>query len=308
MALDRYGRAVDWDEPSWWEGVTAWIGAAVQITGPITAVHEHGWSRVLRVPTDDGTAWFKATIDFLRHEAPLLALLHSAVPHTVPVVLGVDAERGWLLTADAGVALRTVVERERSLDRWAEVLTHYSHLQRAVEDQVDNLLALGVPDLRLARLPERYAELVDAVGSFDPRLSAAIPRVTEMCEELASFGITETLQHDDLHDGQVFVDSGHYRIIDWGDAVVSHPFCTLSVTLEGVIQWGLDDVEGSVDTAPFRDAYLRAFGSPRSLARAAELATRLGWAARAVATHAAGGEEPERIRTRLRMFLDGRPR
>lgn len=88
---------------------------------------------------------------------------------------------------------------------------------------------------------------------------------------------------------------------------MSHPFCTLSVTLEDVMQWGLDDVEGSVDTAPFQDAYLRAFGSPQSLTRAAELATRLGWAARAVATHATGGEEPDRIRTRLGMFLDGRP-
>jgi hypothetical protein len=48
-------------------------------------------------------------------------------------------------------------------------------------------------------------------------------------------------------------------LMDWGDACISHPFFTLSVTLEGVIAWGLDDVEGSVDTAPFRDAYLAPF-------------------------------------------------
>ena len=46
--------------------------------------------------------------------------------------------------------------------------------------------------------------------------------------------------------------------------------------------------------------------APGDLARAADVAVRLGWAARAVATHAAGHEEPERIHTRLRMFLDGR--
>ena len=75
----------------------------------------------------------------------------------------------------------------------------------------------------------------------------------------ASYGIAETLQHDDLHDGQVFLKDGQHLVMDWGDACISHPFFTLSVTLEGVLAWGLDDVENSVDTTPFRDAYLRPY-------------------------------------------------
>ena len=47
--------------------------------------------------------------------------------------------------------------------------------------------------------------------------------------------------------------------MDWGDACISHPFFTLSVTLEGVLAWGLDDEEDSEDTAPYRDAYLEPF-------------------------------------------------
>ena len=81
-------------------------------------------------------------------------------------------------------------------------------------------------------------------------------RVEDLAEELASYGIAETLQHDDLHDGQVFLKDGQHLVMDWGDACISHPFFTLSVTLEGVLAWGLDDVENSVDTTPFRDAYL----------------------------------------------------
>ena len=84
-------------------------------------------------------------------------------------------------------------------------------------------------------------------------------RVEEMCDELAGYGLPETIQHDDFHDGQVFVRDGRYLLLDWGDACVSHPFFTLSVTLEGQLAWGLDDVHGSVDVRPFRDAYLRAF-------------------------------------------------
>jgi Ser/Thr protein kinase RdoA (MazF antagonist) len=140
----------------------------------------------------------------------------------------------------------------------------------------------------------------------EPRFRAAASYVAELCEQLATYGIAETVQHDDLHDGQVFVRDGRHLIMDWGDACVSHPFFTLSVTLEGVLAWGLDDVEDSVDTAPFRDAYLAPFAERYAgdLVAASEVAVRLGWAARAVNGHVPGEEKG--TLTRLRMFLDGR--
>jgi aminoglycoside phosphotransferase (APT) family kinase protein len=118
------------------------------------------------------------------------------------------------------------------------------------------------------------------------------------------------VQHDDLHDGQVFVRDGRHWVMDWSDACVSHPFFTLAVTLEGVIAWGIDDVEASVDVTPFRDAYLAPYAnaypllSSSDLIEAARLATRLGWACRAVNGHVVG-HNAHTIR-RLTMFLDGR--
>jgi Phosphotransferase enzyme family len=128
--------------------------------------------------------------------------------------------------------------------------------------------------------------------------------------QLSAYGIPETIQHDDLHDGQVFVRDGAELVMDWGDACVSHPFFTLSVTLEGVIAWGLDDEEDSEDIRPYRDAYLAPFASAydrdaRDLAAAVDVALRLGWACRAVNGHVPGDDE--RTHTRLRMFLDGKP-
>src|SRR5512144_3438853 len=108
-----------------------------------------------------------------------------------------------------------------------------------------------------------------------------------MCRELAVAGVPETIQHNDLHDGQVFVAGGRYVMLDWGDSCVSHPFTTMSVTLEGVLAWGPDDVEGSVDTTPFRDAYLEPFsGHPgrEELEAAVATALRLGWICRAAVT------------------------
>ena len=95
-------------------------------------------------------------------------------------------------------------------------------------------------------------------------------------------------------------------MLDWGDACISHPFFTLSVTLEGGLAWGLDDIEGSVDIAPYRDAYLVPYAErfDGDLVAATSVALRLGWACRAVNGHVAG--EEDRTVTRLRMFLDGR--
>jgi aminoglycoside phosphotransferase (APT) family kinase protein len=130
-----------------------------------------------------------------------------------------------------------------------------------------------------------------------------------MCDELAGYGLPETIQHDDFHDDQVFVRDGHYMLLDWADASVSHPLLTLSVTLEGVLAWGLDDIQGSVDVTPFRDAYPEPFtrlAGGADLEAACATALRLGWVCRAVNCHLSGSEAA-RTHERLRMFLDGRP-
>lgn len=59
----------------------------------------------------------------------------------------------------------------------------------------------------------------------------------------------------------------------------------MAVTLEGQIAWGIDDVRGSVDVAPFRGAYLGPFArvaAAADLDAACAIATRLGWVCRSV--------------------------
>ena len=80
------------------------------------------------------------------------------------------------------------------------------------------------------------------------------------------------------------------------------------MTLEGTLAWGLDDIQGSVDVTPFRDAYLEPFtplANGADLDAACTTALRLGWACRAVNCHWSGSEATRR--TAPRMFLDGRP-
>jgi hypothetical protein len=306
-----------WSEPQWLCEAHPWIDAQLErsgtaASGPCEQIHLRPWSTGIRVPNHDGDLYFKANTPALRHEAALLVALAERRPDCVPSLLAVDVERGWMLMADAGTRLSELVAVDRDLSRWLEILPLYAGLQLDVADLADELVAVGVPDLRLASLPSSYDRLVDEHRGLPDdehrRLIGERGHVRELCAELASFGLAETIEHDDFHDGQVFVRDGRYLLLDWGDACVAHHFFSLAVTLDGVLGWGLEDVQGSLDTTPFQQAYLRPFAERtgrNDLARAATIARRLGWVCRAV--NCLTGAEPAITLPQLHMFLDGRP-
>jgi hypothetical protein len=301
-----------WTDPEWLGSAYAWIENSLDHlglhrVGDIDQTHVRIWSTVLRVPTNSGTIWFKANMDELRQEAAIADLVSSRRPDLVLPPLAIDRATGWMLMPDAGEQLRVVAERERSLHRWRDVLTRYADLQIDVMESTEALLEAGAPDMRFSRLREGFDALLERVSDLDPRLADSGPAVDELVERLAAFGVPDSVQHDDLHDAQVFVKDGQNLVTDWGDACVSHPFFTLAVTLEGVISWGLDDEEDSEDTRPYRDAYLAPYRArfDGNLDEAVDLALRLGWVCRAVNGHVPGDDGP--TRTRLKMFLDGKP-
>ena len=198
------------------------------------------------------------------------------------------------------------------MTRWLDVLPLYAGVQIDLVRDAGDWSPRGARS-RLAALPALCEGMLDDLGSGlgdeGDRLAEAMPRVGEMCDELAAYGIPETIEHDDLHDGQVYVSGGRYMFLDWGDACVSHPFFTMAVTLEGVIAWGSDDTQGSVDTTPFRDAYLRPFApSGRDAGSRTPARSRRGSAGSAArSTRHLAGSKPAETRVRLRMFLDGHP-
>lgn len=284
-----------WSDPEFLEDTHAWIRVNAEVTGPIEQTHVQFWSTVLRVPTSDGILWFKAPED--RSEIDLTALLGEVRPGSVPEIVATDRERGWMLLRDAGVRLRDVLASDPDLHHWETVLGDCAELQLAVAPQVARLLEIGVPDRRLGGIPGRVTDLLEddaflmldqpeGLASTDREtLRALVPTIHEMCEELASVGVPDSVQHDDLNDGNVYVDTGGYRIVDWGDACVSHPFHTLTVALRATA-YRLDLEPGGPEIERLRDAYLEPFstyGSRAELAVAADTAYRTGTLARALA-------------------------
>jgi hypothetical protein len=291
-----------WTDAAWRAEAEAWIvrqlrELGLRADGAIEQAHIAWWSTVLRVPTASGPLWFKAAQARDAHEARLTPLLAALRPEMTVEVLATDAERGWLLERDAGTRLRDLADGVPQVDHWERLLPRYAELQLQLAPRVDEMLAMGLPDRRVGTLPTALASLLDepelllldapdGVTSADhERLRAGLAAFADACSALASFGLPETLQHDDLNDGNVFVRGGRHVVFDWGDACVTHPFHSLVVALRaGAYKQGW--LPGGPEVTRLVDAYLepwRGIASPDDLRRAADLARRTGTIQRSLA-------------------------
>jgi hypothetical protein len=295
------------------------VGLAV--SGPIEQPHVRPWSTVLRVTTEAGDVWFKANMPTQAFEVAVVETLAARRPDLVPTLLASDLARGWMLQGDGGTRLREILEKTHDFDVWLEILPLYAELQIDVAADRNRLLTAGVPDRLLASLPRQFEEVLADAEALEAltqderrRLAALAPRIDAECRELAAYGLPETIQHDDLHDGQVFVRDGRFLFFDWGDACVSHPFYTLVVTL-AVLASRLELDHDASELDRFRDAYLEPWTRfrPRSeLEHAYPIAYRLGVLCRgltwrsvvAVLPQPLRDDEADAVPERMRMLLE----
>lgn len=301
--------SLPWTEPGWHEEVERWVRTALadiggEVNGAIEQPHIRSWSTVLTIPTSLGRYYFKATAPTLHHEPALTHALCQWHPDCVPNVVAAHVGRGWLLMADSGASLRSLIRQDRDLSHWRMVLHKYATLQMDVASRAGELLNLGAIDRRLSKLPTLYTRLLGDTGALllehEDGLTAAeyetlrklTPRFGEMCRQLADYAIPETLHHDDFHDGNIFVQpalngeasANHYTFADWGESCVSHPFFTLVVTLRS-IGYTLELPEDDAGLLALRDHYLAAwsqFGALADMRRAFDLANRVGMVNRAL--------------------------
>jgi Phosphotransferase enzyme family len=258
-----------------------WIRGHVELVGRLETVRERPWATVMRVPLDDGVAWFKACAPVQAFEPRLTAGLYARWPDRVPAVLGHDDEQAWLLLADAGTPIHALGNPPES---WLVALPLYAELQRGEEAHAREHLAHGVPDLRITTLPGRYEQLLQRElplrSDEIDRLRGFAARFEELCGELAAYGLAETIQHDDLHMGNLYARDERLRVLDWGDSSIAHPFTSLVVTFRFLEEFNELPPADAWFTR-LRDAYLEPWG--RGLEDAFALAIRIGTFAHAFA-------------------------
>ncbi len=220
------------------------------------------WSTQLVVTTDQGRLWFKATCRTAAFEPALQETLARLVPGDVDAPVAVDATRGWMLTTDRGPTLRD--RHEPTPGDWAAVVARFARVQRALAPHRDAVLATGLPDCSPASVPGRFEAVLAALAGLpaghparpDPdlvdRLARAGRTVADAAALLGAGPFAPTLQHGDLHPGNVLVVGDELRVFDLGDAQWAHPLEVLEVPSAVVHHTGLpwDDVERA-----YRDAW-----------------------------------------------------
>ena len=310
------------DALEWMEDELARAGRAR--TGEVEVVRVRPWGSVWKAPTDAGTVFLKEPAAATAFEVPLYEVLARSVPDRILTPLALDVDRGWLLLPDGGPVVSEQHDGEALLGPLERIAPQYAQLQLDLAPRVDELLEVGLADMRPERMVERFDEAVDSVHP-GPEHAARLRQVAELrpwfCEASARLGGlpgAATLDHNDLHGGTVFLDpDGGARFFDWGDAVVSHPFASLLV-LRSVVRWLQDVHEETPAERRVVDAYLEPFGlgtEQADVREAVELACELGKVARslvwgrAVASMASDEDDPDGFRTApvdwLLEVLDG---
>ncbi|WP_225097743.1 aminoglycoside phosphotransferase family protein [Streptomyces sp. CoH27] len=284
-----------WEQESWRAEALDWVAERLAVRGLWVngdlKVRVRPWSVLVRVPVAGRDAvWFKANPPASAFEGPLTAALARWVPDDVLEPLAVDAGRAWVLLPDGGDLFRDVLAREPVEPRtWACLLGQYAHMQRALVPHAREIERLGVPAARTAALPELFDTLLARDAGMPPetrsRLEHLRPRLTDWCAELASLGIEDTLDHADLHDGQLFRPApDRFTFFDWGDAAVSHPFCSLRVPAEKArARYGPQILRMLLDA--YLEPWTGTGRTPEDLRQAA----RLGWRLSALSRAASWG-------------------
>ncbi len=284
-----------WSTAAWREQASAWLDeqlgkAGIKRTGEITQPRIRPWGTVLNAPTNTGQVWLKAPGPETVFEVRLYELLRDVAPEWVLEPIAIDVSRGWVLLPDGGTALRE--NAGDPIEAMVKVLPQYGDLQRRLMPHVSGMLAAGVTDMRAAVMPSRFEEAVDAVARrADADDMVAVRQIVgrreffrERCSQAAALSIEASLDHNDLHTGNVFLTGDRARFYDWGDSVVSHPFASMVVALGSMPdQYGISEDDPAITR--LRDAYLEAFSDlapHKELVEQLDLACWIGIAARAL--------------------------
>ncbi|CAM2866663.1 aminoglycoside phosphotransferase family protein [Legionella worsleiensis] len=143
------------------------------------------------------------------------------------------------MTSVGDISLREEFKDSIQMEQVISGILNFTRIQRYLEKSINELLEIGTLDWRLNTFPSLYLQLIeqdkllikDGLDNQEiDRLHNLYNTCTNLCDELSSYEIPETINHCDFHENNMILDinSGVISIIDWGETVISHPFFSLN--------------------------------------------------------------------------------
>ena len=136
-----------WEAFGWHDAACEWISAHLSSLGftiqdPIVQQRAWGLSCTIKVGTEKGDVYFKATPPFMAHEGRAMQVIAERCPKLLPSPLAIDPERGWVLMRDYGGEM---LHECPDITRWEEALHLFSQSQVEQVEPVQQWLSLNIP-------------------------------------------------------------------------------------------------------------------------------------------------------------------
>jgi phosphotransferase family enzyme len=278
-------------KPGWMRELFSWVHEqtvplGLRLTGNFRQYNASPTFSLVRIETDGGGLWFKATGEPNSHELPVSVLLARLFPSYVPRILGVHPSwNGWLSADASGTPLDEISD----CAAWERVAGELAELQIASIGKSAELLGGKCKDLRIPRLVElidpflaKMAELMAAQEKRSPaplansELASLGEGLKEACLQLQGFGLPDTLGHIDFNPGNIFVSPDCCTFLDWAEGCVTNPLITFEYLRRHLERAGVQEPAADARLAT---AYLRPWATfisigdlRRALAAAAPVA------------------------------------
>ena len=270
-------------KPGWLRELFRWTEEQVaplglRVTGSFRQWNASPTFSLLRLETNDGALWFKATGEPNSHELTVSLLLARLFPSHVPRILGVHRPwNGWLSAEASGTTLDEISD----CSTWERVARELADLQIASIGKSRELLEGKCKDLRPPGLVKYIDPFLDRMAKFmaaqekktppplaNSELASVGEGLKESCSLLQSFGLPDTLGHIDFNPGNILVSPERCVFLDWAEGCVTNPLITFEYLRRHMERSGIK--EPAAD-ARLSTAYLRpwaTFISMRDLQRA----------------------------------------
>lgn len=242
-ALPQQGEPASprWESQQFRDELTAWCEQALGPIDTLELFKLRGWASVWRVTTSDGVWFAKQNCPGQAHEAAALQVMTKVSPDRVIAVTALDPERDLMLTPDQSPVFGETVGDDPGA--WGRLVREGALLQRELVDHMDALKRAGLTEMApsmIADYTEARIEQLAVLPKDDARhlpqddaetLRSRLPWLREQAEIVAALGLPITLNHNDLHEHNVFDIEGQLRFFDFGDAVLTDPLGVLRVPL-----------------------------------------------------------------------------
>lgn len=227
---------VDWEDR-----VDAWLTGVLNAEFQREVHRQYPWSAVHLVLTPSDRYFFKAPAPSGKHEYGLISELALHWPDILPQPVSGNRKEGWLLLPDYGRALKTLDNTDARLTYWERLLPIYAEIQITAARKIQTFKHLGVVNRQPSLIGSMLRNVLEEDLEMDPtekaRALQSVSGLEDVCGALAETPCSTTIDHGDLHDGNLFLAGDRLCLLDWGDANLTHPFCSMLMMFHAMNHW-----------------------------------------------------------------------